>query len=99
MAVPMLMSAAQARAVLSGLEPKPWATDRRAVMDVIKALPPGKLARAVWLSDGLDGDGAAELERSLQSLSGGLDLVTGQSGRQLLPPPEDSPPDRFSRAS
>jgi hypothetical protein len=95
MAAPVLMLAAEARASLGGLEPKPWSTDRRAVLDVIKTLPPGKVANAVWLSDGLDGDGATELERALQSLGGGLDLVTGQSGRQMLPPPEDAPSDRL----
>ena len=95
LAVPILMPAAQARAALGGLEPKPWASDRRAVLELIKALPPGRIARAVWLSDGLDSDGAAELERTLQSLGGGLDLVRGQTGRQLLPPPEDSSSDHM----
>ena len=94
-----LMPAAEARAGLAGLEPKPWATDRRAALAAVKALPAtAKVARMVWLTDGLDGDGAADLARALQSLGGGLELVSGRGGRLLLPPPEDSPSDHLDLA-
>ncbi|TAN55763.1 MAG: hypothetical protein EPN20_19855, partial [Magnetospirillum sp.] len=91
-----LMPAAEARAALVGLEPKPWPTDRRAALEAIKALPNGRVARTVWLSDGLAGNGAVDLARALQSLGGGLELVGGLSGRQVLPPAEDSPADRLA---
>ncbi len=96
LAVPRLMPAAEARAGLSGLEPKSWPTDRRAALAAVKALPGLTVARVVWLSDGLGGAGAGDLARALQSLGGGLELVSGRSGRQLLPPAEDSPPDRLA---
>ncbi len=52
-----LMTASEARTAVQGLEPKPWATDRRAAIDALLELsrdanwPPGEV---VWLSDGLD---------------------------------------------
>ena len=92
---PQLTPAAEARAGLAGLEPKPWPTDRRAALAAVKGVADGRVARTVWLSDGLDGAGASDLARALQSLGGGLELVSGRSGRLLLPPAEDSPVDRL----
>ncbi|RAU23314.1 hypothetical protein CU669_04020 [Paramagnetospirillum kuznetsovii] len=91
-----MMSAAEARPELGGLEPKPWATDRRAALAALQALAPISPGRTVWLADGLDGDGAADFARALQSLGGGLELVGGRSGRQLLPPAEDGAADRLT---
>jgi len=95
LAVSRLMPAAEARAALAGWAPAPWPSDRRAALVALTGLAGDTVARTVWLSDGLDGDGAADLGRGLQSLGGGLDLVTGGSGRQMLPPAEDSPADRL----
>ncbi len=95
-APPRLTPAAEARAALAGLAPKPWATDRRAVALALKDISRERVARAVWLSDGLDGDGVAELARTLQNQAGGLEVIEGRSGRLLLPPAEDSPPDRLT---
>lgn len=94
-ALSRLMPAAEARAALAGLEPKPWATDRPAALAALARLPDGRVGRTIWLSDGLQTEGAADLARALQGLGGGLTLMTGRTGRQLLPPAEDSPPDRL----
>ncbi|MDO8605291.1 MAG: DUF4159 domain-containing protein [Phaeospirillum sp.] len=94
-ASPRLMPAAEARAALAGMEPKPWPTDRRAALKALGTLEVGKVARTVWLTDGLNGEGSADLARTLQSAGGRLELVHGRTGRQLLPPAEDSPPDRL----
>ncbi|CAA7615312.1 conserved hypothetical protein [Candidatus Terasakiella magnetica] len=81
-----LMPAAEARTRAAGLDPKPWATDRRAALAALKALNLERVAEVLWLSDGLAGDGAAELARALQALGGGLTLAAGQTARLLLPP-------------
>jgi hypothetical protein len=91
-----MMAAAEARANIQALEPKPWPTDRRAAAEAVKALPRDAVSTALWLADGLDEDGAGlSFARSLQSLGGGLEVLLGHSGRMLLPPAEDSPPDRL----
>jgi hypothetical protein len=90
-----MMPAAEARALVQGLDPKPWPTDRRAAIDALKAVPRQAVTQAVWLSDGLDDDAAGAFARMLQGLGGGLEIVTGKSGRLLLPPSEESPPDRL----
>jgi hypothetical protein len=89
-----LMPAAEARALAQALEPKPWPTDRAAAAEAVKAIARDQVIEAVWLSDGLDdaaGSGAG-LARALQTLGGGLDLVTGATGRLLLPPAEGGNP-------
>lgn len=85
-----LLPAAEARAQVQALEPKPWPTDRAAALEAVKAISRDKVTQAVWLSDGLD-DGAGTglaLAKALQTLGGGLEMVTGASGRLLLPPAE-----------
>ena len=89
-----LQPASRARAEVAALEPKPWATDRHAAAQAFKAWG-GTASRSVWLTDGIDGDGAAELARTLQALGNGLEMIGGRPGRALLPPAEDSPPDRL----
>lgn len=88
-------TAAEGLAGLSGLEPKPWPSDRRAALAALKALPAARLVRTVWIGDGLEGDGAAELARALQGLGAGLELIQGRTGRQLLPPAEETGGDRL----
>lgn len=94
------MSADDARVLVQALEPKPWSPDRQAAAAAVAQLPRDRTMQSLWLSDGLDASdgsgGAAEnLARALQSLGGGLEIVTGRTGRVLLPPVTE-PGDRMS---
>ncbi|CAA7615899.1 DUF4159 domain-containing protein [Magnetospirillum sp. SS-4] len=95
-AVSRLGPSAGLRSVLAGLSPRPWAVDRKAAAAALARLSGERVGRTVWLSDGLHDEGAAELARTLQGLGGGLELMTGRTGRQLLPPAEDSPSERLA---
>lgn len=81
-----LMPAAEARTLAAGMEPRPWPTDRAAALKALEALPFDRTGRVVWLSDGLADPADAALARRLQGLGGQLDVVTGRTGRLLLPP-------------
>ncbi|BAE52668.1 BatA domain-containing protein [Paramagnetospirillum magneticum] len=81
-----LASASEARAQAAGMEPRPWPTDRKAALAALETLPFDRVGRVVWISDGLADPADEALFRRLQGLGGGLEVVTGQSGRLLLPP-------------
>jgi hypothetical protein len=83
MAPPTLLAASQARAQAAQWAPRPWPTDRGAVLAALQTLPDTEIGRAVWLSDGLGGEGAADLARWLQSRAGGLELRRGLSAHLL----------------
>jgi hypothetical protein len=52
--------AADARAAVQALQPKPWPADRKAALARLEAMPLPQGSAAVWLSDGIeDGNGAA----------------------------------------
>jgi hypothetical protein len=90
-------SAAQALERLGAMVPRPWPTDRAAALRQVESWPRDRVAEAVWLSDGLDdeaGTGLA-LARSLQSLGGGLRLVTGAPPVVMLPPQPGGGSDRL----
>lgn len=91
-----LMSAAQARAQIQALEPKPWPSDRAAALAAVRAMPRDKVIQAVWIADGIDDGNGAALAAALQSLGGGVEMVLGQSGRILLPPEEQANRDRIA---
>lgn len=80
-----LMPAAEARAQAAGLEPRPWPTDRAGALKALDALPLDRTGLVVWLHDGRADPTDAALSRRLQGLGGGLEIVTGKSGRLLLP--------------
>ncbi|ARJ66977.1 hypothetical protein WV31_15515 [Magnetospirillum sp. ME-1] len=80
-----LMPAAEARAQAAGLEPRPWPTDRNGALKALDSLPFDRAGRVVWLHDGLADPADGALSRRLQGLGGGLEIVTGRSGRLLLP--------------
>jgi hypothetical protein len=67
-----LLRPSDARDRLRGIRPQPWPTDREAVNAAIAAAGTGQ-AHVAWLSDGLDGAGAAALMARLQQL-GSLSL-------------------------
>src|SRR5712691_4978472 len=53
--------AADARAAVQALQPKPWPGDRQAALSRLQAMPLPQGSAAVWLSDGVADDGAAGL--------------------------------------
>ncbi|CUW38560.1 conserved protein of unknown function(Domain of unknown function DUF4159,670-874) [Magnetospirillum sp. XM-1] len=80
-----LMPAADSRALAAGLEPRPWPTDRAGALKALDSLPFDRAGQVVWLNDGLADPADGALSRRLQGLGGGLEIVTGRSGRLLLP--------------
>lgn len=52
-----LVAPADARARLSRLDPQPWRPDRAVALKRLEATP-GKFARVLWISDGVNDDGA-----------------------------------------
>src|SRR3984893_13550540 len=72
--------AADARAAVQALLPKPWPVDRRATLARLEALSPSEASSAVWLSDGLaDGGGDQALAAHLVK-RGSLRYLTAQLG-------------------
>jgi hypothetical protein len=59
--------AADARAAVAALQPKPWPVDRAAALARLKQLGLADANAAVWLSDGVDDGGAASLAAYLDS--------------------------------
>ncbi|MBV8888497.1 MAG: DUF4159 domain-containing protein [Alphaproteobacteria bacterium] len=53
--------AADARAAVQALQPKPWPVDRKAALARLQATPLPNGTTAVWLSDGVADDGSAAL--------------------------------------
>jgi len=51
--------AADARAAIQALQPKPWPVDRRAALSRLEALSLAEGTASIWVSDGIDGDPAA----------------------------------------
>lgn len=80
-----MMPASEARALAAGLEPRPWPTDRAGALKALDALPFDRAGSVVWLHDGLADPADDALARRLQGLGGGLEIVTGRTGRLLLP--------------
>lgn len=64
-AAPDIAAAADARAKLSRLDPKPWRPDRKAALDRLN-LAEGQFARIVWISDGIGDDGARAFADALK---------------------------------
>ncbi len=93
-AVSGLMTAAQARGVVQGLTPQPWATDRATALAAIDRIKPEEPLNSVWISDGIvtrkDDAGPALAER-LQGL-GQLTVMRDIPDNLpvlLLPPPHE----------
>jgi hypothetical protein len=57
--------AADARAAIAALAPKPWADDRRVALSRLQALPLSGGTAAVWVSDDVDDGAAAALAAGL----------------------------------
>ncbi|MBT7942959.1 MAG: hypothetical protein HN719_06335, partial [Alphaproteobacteria bacterium] len=83
-----LMSAAEARTRVEGLQPKPWSTDRaRALANLLKpaTLADQRPGDVIWLSDGLEETSTtlADLTAGLQRL-GGVSVVSDPPGQRAL---------------
>jgi len=75
--------AADARAAVQALLPKPWPVDRRAALGRLEALSLPETSAAIWLSDGVDDDGG---NKALAA-----HLVERGSLRYLTAQPADAP--------
>jgi len=86
------MRAADARALVQALEPRPWGTDRAGLRAALGRLSVSGLPDVVWLSDGLDDGETADFIAALRRL-GPLRILTDPKGDapRLLRPPESGP--------
>jgi len=72
------------RTILRAFRPKPWPTDRAAAANAIDQLKLDPSAYVVWLSDGLDDEGAARLTERLQQFDGLQVVLPDASNTPLL---------------
>ncbi|HLY54152.1 MAG TPA: DUF4159 domain-containing protein [Stellaceae bacterium] len=88
---PEPMRAADARALVQSLAPKPWPTDRAALLKRLDGTS-FQSASAYWLTDGLGGDGAVELARRLVRFGPTRIVLPGSGGtaRLLAPGPAEA---------
>jgi hypothetical protein len=82
-AQPAPMRAADARAALPGLQPKPWPVDRRATLDRLRALSPADATSTFWLCDGV-ADGGSETLAAYLAERGSLHYLTAEPGHAPL---------------
>lgn len=82
------VDAAKARDMLKELTPHPWPVDREAALKALEAAGAASDAHIVWLSDGNNAPGSAELAAFLSRSGSTLTLedTPGQESRLLLPP-------------
>jgi len=79
------LRAADARAAVATLLPKPWPVDRRAALARIEALPPpDHPASAVWISDGIADDASAALASYLAEHGSLRFLAAEPAGAPIL---------------
>lgn len=79
LAVTGFQAAAEAARAARALSPRPWPADRAAALAAVRVLAAQGPAHGVWLSDGLDGPGAADLAAALQRL-GSADVYAPEPG-------------------
>ena len=90
-AEPSLQRAADVRAAVRALEPKPWPVDREAAARRLAGLSLDAPASVRWIAEGVDGPGVAALARQLQRF-GRLEVVTdprAQAARLVRAPRRD----------
>ena len=96
-AVASLVPAAEARAAMRALKPKPWPLDRAAALAAVEGLANDAAAEIFWISDGLATPDIAayDFAEALQRI-GPTDVVTANPGRTARTlSPSDSTPDRL----
>jgi hypothetical protein len=69
--------AADARAAVQALQPKPWPVDRRSMLDRLKAQSPSDATSAVWFSDGIADDGGSDALAAYLAEKGSLRYLKG----------------------
>src|SRR5260370_1958121 len=74
----------EARTLLRAFRPKPWPTDRAAAATNIDQMQVDPGAYVVWLSDGLEDEGAAKLSERLSRFDGLQVIVPDQATTPLL---------------
>ena len=74
----------EARTLLRAFRPKPWPTDRAAAATTIDQMQLDAGAYAVWLSDGLEDEGATRLAERLRRFDGLQVLLPDQATTPLL---------------
>ena len=81
--------AATLRGPVEALRPQPWPVDRQAALAALqKADLPGTI-EAVWLADGIDSSGAAELGKYVAGMADSRLVVPEQPPHLLAPPAID----------
>jgi len=78
------LRAADARAAVEALQPKPWPVDRRAALTRLKALSLPGSGASFWLSDGIAGNGAKPLAAYLDDLGSLRYLAAGPGQAPVL---------------
>jgi hypothetical protein len=86
------VDAADAKGVAERLAPEAWPGDRAQAAKLLDALPHGKAMRVIWMSDGLDDDGAATLAARLETF-GRLEIMLPGADAlpQMLMAPANTP--------
>jgi Domain of unknown function (DUF4159)/Aerotolerance regulator N-terminal len=74
----------EARTLLRAFRPKPWPTDRAAAVTAIDQMQVDPGAYVIWLSDGLEDEGAAKLTERLRRFDGLQVIVPDQATTPLL---------------
>jgi hypothetical protein len=74
----------ETRTILRAFRPKPWPTDRAAAAAELDQMQVDAGAYAVWLSDGLEDEGAARLTERLRRFDGLQVVVPDQANTPLL---------------
>lgn len=86
------MTATSARALIQGLEPKPWPTDHGAAAGAVSALGHDHVIEGMWIGDSIDSGHGKALATALQSLGGGVTVLTAPTGRILRQQPGGGDP-------
>jgi hypothetical protein len=89
--------AADARAAVAALAPKPWSVDRKAALARLVALPLSGGTGAVWLSDEVDDGAAADFAKALADRGSFRYLAAPPSDAPRLVAPEDAAGDRAGK--
>ncbi|HWD58424.1 MAG TPA: DUF4159 domain-containing protein [Stellaceae bacterium] len=89
--------AADARAAVAALTPKPWGVDRKAALARLDALPLSGGSGAVWLSDEIDDGAAGDFARALAARGGFRYLAAAPADAPRLIAPGGAPGDRAGK--
>ena len=89
--------AADARAAIQALAPKPWGDDRRAALARLKNLPLSAGTGAIWLSDEIDDGAASDLAAALAERGSLRYLAASPADAARLVAPGGAPGDRAGK--